>query len=141
MAVMVNQLDGEAIITDCVKSGFVANTIKFANDFGQSLARNDLSTSQIRNVYGEVKRIQMKGEDNTAFETEILLLKPKLMYAKVRGQKTTAKNAMGDLATVLSKGIDTVFELETRKEQFERFERFAAFFEAVIAYHRAAGGK
>jgi len=117
-----------------IQSGLNTEAIKFAEEFGKSLART-LSTSQIRNVFGEVRRIQQKGITNS-FDSEVLLLKPKLSYARARA------NAARDLESVLSSAIDAIFQNAINPEQkFQRFENFANFFEAILAYHRAYGGK
>ena len=117
-----------------IQSGLNTEAIKFAEEFGKSLAKT-LSTSQIRNVFGEVRRIQQKGITNS-FDSEVLLLKPKLSYARARA------NAPRDLESVLSSAIDAIFQNAINPEQkFQRFENFANFFEAILAYHRAYGGK
>ncbi len=59
---------------------------------------------------------------------ELILLKPKLRY------QTARKNELEDLALLLIRAIDQV-------ENREQFQRFADFFEAILAYHKAAGGK
>ena len=48
-----------------IEKGVNMATIKFAEKFGSFLVKNGLTTSQIRNVFGEIKRIQMK-----SFEVE-----------------------------------------------------------------------
>ena len=123
-----------------IQSGLNTEAIKFAEEFGKSLART-LSTSQIRNVFGEVRRIQQKGITNS-FDSEVLLLKPKLSYARARASGKTGADAARDLESVLSSAIDAIFQNAINPEQkFQRFENFANFFEAILAYHRANGGK
>lgn len=112
------------------------NAINFAEQFGDLLCKNGLSTNQIRNPFGEVRRIQMKG-DVLASKTEILLLKPKLAYAKARGNTVSAEA----LHQVLSKAIDSIFKDNNEAEIKKRFKNFADFFEAILAYHKAKGGK
>jgi CRISPR-associated protein Csm2 len=85
-----------------------------------------LTTSQIRNAYGLVKQMQMSGFD----EHEFALLKPKLVYAAARAGKDGAHQ----LGAVLGWGIDAV------GSDPAQFERFVDFFEAILAYHKAAGG-
>lgn len=124
-----------------IMQGIGKDTVDFAEEFGEYLVRG-LSTSQIRNVFGEVKRIQMKGEANEAFVTDVLLLKPKLAYAKARASGATQRERAEAIAEVLTAGIDGIFsEGMTSENKFKRFENFAAFFEAILAYHRANGGK
>lgn len=100
-----------------------------ASDLGPTLQRRGLTTSQIRSVYGMVKKMEMQGYERS--KADLILLKPKLAYAAARPQ---AKQGTRDLKTVLTLAIDAVKDEES-------FERFVSFFEAILAYHRAAGGK
>lgn len=92
--------------------------------------RNDerLTKSQIRNVFGSVKRMEMQGFQ----EKEFLLLKPKLAYA---AKRPGAKKGTRELEEVLSAAIEVVGSDKSK------FENFCDFFEAILAYHRAADGK
>lgn len=132
-----NGIDGVQKIPQWVTSGINEEAIKFAEEFGKDLANNDLSTSQIRNVFSEIKYIQMHGEKDFLI-TPLLLLKPKLAYAKKRKASGKAAKAAEDLEKVLGKGIDTIV---AGKNQFLLFENFANLFEAILAYHKAYGGK
>lgn len=116
-----------------IKDGIDENAIKFADDFGKFLSR-PLSSSQIRNVYGELKRIQMKGIKNE--KTSFLLLKPKLAYAAARD------NAKGllPLKDVFNKAFDAVETSDLTKAEIQ-FENFMDFMEAILAYHKSYGGK
>ena len=89
--------------------------------------RDKLSTSQIRNIYGAVKKMQMKGELDTH---KLAMLKPKLAY-------TAKRHGMGaeKLKDVLTDAISFV------ENDLKNFNRFVDFFEAILAYHRAYGGK
>lgn len=121
-----------------IQNGLNTEAIQFADRLGQHL-KDTLSTSQIRNVFGEVRRIQQKGYTNS-FDSEVLLLKPKLAYAKARAQGKN--NGATTLEQVLSPAIDAIFESNPESNQkFQRFENFANFFEAILAYHKAYGGK
>ena len=91
-----------------------------AENLGRKLARN-LKTSQIRKVYGAVKKIQMSDEFN---QNELIMLKPKLAYAAARN------NAVTDLKDALTQAIDKV------GDDPKRFKNFVDFFEATLAYHR-----
>ena len=100
--------------------------VKEAEQLGKQLARN-LTTSQIRNIYGAVKKMQMKGELDTH---KLLMLKPKLAYAAKRhgGGVETLKD-------VLTQAIDHV------GDDSKKFNRFVDFFEAILAYHKAYDGR
>lgn len=101
--------------------------VKEAEKFGEQLARN-LTTSQIRNIYGAVKKMQMKGGELDTHK--LLILKPKLAYA--------AKRHGG--------GVETLKDVLTQAINFvennpANFNRFVDFFEAILAYHKAYGGR
>ncbi len=78
---------------------------------------------------------------------ELTLLKPRLAYAASRNP------VVRHLADVLTPAIDGVLDgidfkpdardtwLAINKLALQRFGRFLDFFEAILAYHRAAGGR
>lgn len=108
---------------------------------GRRFSNNDLSTSQIRNVYGEVKKIQMKNsmlkENEKINIVPLRMLLPKLAYSAARAKK----KGTSELKDILSKGIETVLDVENDSEEIiKRFEMFSNFFEAILAYHKAEGG-
>ena len=66
---------------------------------------------------------------NATFQrNDLVMLKPKLAYAAARNE------AVADLRDALTQAIDRV------GEDPKRFKNFVDFFEATLAYHRAAGG-
>ena len=124
---------GKEVIKQCVKGGITQEVVEYAEQFGRVLKNNKLSTSQIRNVYATVKKIEMKGYKGN--ESEFLLLKPKLAYEAKRWRKGAE-----DFAGVFIEGINTIVSLSTEEKKEMAFKNFCKFFEAVLAYHRAAGG-
>ena len=100
--------------------------VEAAKKLGEKLARN-LKTSQIRKVYGAVKKIQMSDEFH---RNDLIMLKPKLAYAAARNDEEVT-----DLKDALTQAIDRV------GDDPQRFKNFVDFFEATLAYHRAAGGR
>lgn len=111
-------------------SGDTKEMVKIADALGKQLKDDGLTTSQIRNVFGAVKKMEMKGFN----EKELLLLKPKLAYASSR---PGAKEGTKELRKVLTLAIDVVGDGDNE----DKFNNFCDFFEAILAYHRAAGGK
>ena len=113
--------------------------IREAEALGKQLNSREskLTTSQIRALFGEVRQIeaQLSADEGGSQERalrKLLLLKPKMAYrAKREGRGVNA------LASVLDPAIDLVVEGPDPKENFKRF---VDFFEAILAYHRAAGG-
>jgi len=102
-----------------------------AKAIGQALSKT-LTKSQIRNIFGAVRQIQMNwtgDAQKAASYRQLLLLKPKLRYQAARTKEVKP------LADVLDKAIDYV------KDDRVRFGRFVDFFEAILAYHTAYGGK
>lgn len=102
-----------------------------AKEIGKALSKS-LTKSQIRNIFGTVRQIQMNwtGEaQKAASYRQLLMLKPKIQYQAARTKEVEP------LADVLDKGIDHVGNDQVR------FGRFVDFFEAILAYHTAYGGK
>jgi len=105
-----------------------ADMIKACETFGCELKNNKVTTTQLRNAYGSMKKLEMVGwSDQT--KTKVLLIKPRLAYAAGRH-----KHGMEGLSRVMADAIDAI-----RDEP--DFQRFCNFFEAIVAYFKAAGGK
>jgi CRISPR type III-A-associated protein Csm2 len=112
-------------------------TVEFAKEFGSYLGTDvkngykievaKLTTNQLRKFFGEVKRQQMKGYN----ETDFVLLKPKLAYAVGRAK---GKSKITDFYEIMSIAIDEV-KVEAH------FKNFIKIFEAIVAYHKAAEEK
>ncbi len=131
----MTQIDLRKIIVD----GDAEELVKQADTLGKQLVK-PLTTSQIRNIFGTVRRIAMNWPENASEEQarrahrDLLLLKPKLAYqAKREGERKGRGVEM--LRQVLDPAIDLV---EGRRE---RFQNFVDFFEAILAYHKAYGGR
>jgi len=111
-----------------ITKGIDRSCIDYADRFGKYLKNNDLTTSQIRNVFGELKRIQMKGFQKE--ESAFLLLKPKMAYAV----KRHGKMGLEALKQVFDKAYACV---HSDKE----FQNLVNFMEAILAFHKSYGGK
>lgn len=92
-----------------------------------------VTTSQIRNIFGTVKNLESKGVVSDEVISKLVLLKPKLAYVAGRNDKV---KSLKMLTIILSDAIDLVY-----KQREKRFENFCKFFEAILAYHKAHGGK
>jgi len=127
-------MDGDNIV-DKIKSdipdilsGDVEKLVEDAKQFGEYLGRGRLTTSQIRNIFSSVKRLESFKKNGT----ELLLLRPKMAYVAGRHGKRT--RVIRDLQEVMDKCIQ-----EVRDEV--SFKNFQDFFEAILAYHRYYGGE
>ena len=137
----------QASLTGIIVEGDAEELVLRAKELGTALS-DSLKTSQIRNIYGSVRQLQMswpaepKDPDRVSPDEELrireasakahrrmLLLIPRLRYQAARIQEVKP------LADVLEPAIRLV------EKDRKRFQHFAEFFEAVLAYHRAAGGK
>ncbi|MBN1950840.1 MAG: type III-A CRISPR-associated protein Csm2 [Bacteroidales bacterium] len=122
-------------IKNWVRNGIDNDTIRFADKFGKSIADNELTTSQIRNIFGEMRRIQLNGYDKE--KTAFLLLKPKLAYAVKRNKnKTRGIEDFYDFFSVAYDAVDT-----KNPEGNEHFKNLMNILEAVLAYHKYHGGQ
>jgi CRISPR-associated protein Csm2 len=125
-------VDGEAVLL-----------VDQAKSFGKAMKDDGLTKSQIRGVFGTVRQIQAGWERNVHEQNmrQVLLLKPRLAYQGAREPKVLP------LAKVLSGAIDLVAETKDLARdqvtvvQRARFGNFVDLFEAILAYHTAAGGK
>lgn len=109
-------------------------SVDFAKEFGEHLGVDDkegfkvvrakLTTSQIRKFFGEIKRQQLVGFN----ETDFIMLKPKLAYAV--GRSTGQNPKIKDFYKVI---VDAIDKVKTPHE----FENFIKIFEAIVAYHKA----
>jgi CRISPR-associated protein Csm2 len=120
-----------------ITGSITGETVKFAEDFAKELNdgnkknSKNFTTSQLRKFFGEVKRQQMNGYN----ETDFVLLKPKLAYAVGRADKNKEKTKL--FYEVLSVAIDEVQKGTTENEKAKRFKNFIQFFEAIVAYHKS----
>ena len=96
-----------------------------AEELGEKLKDRGLKTAQIRKIYGAVKKIQVS---EVFRQNDLIMLKPKLAYAAARDPAVT------DLKDALTQAIDKV-------DNSDKFKNFVDFFEATLAYHKAAGGQ
>lgn len=151
----------EYIPEDAIRNEITDETIRYAERFGKHLAtpkivetprinkktgkeeksretvEKELTSSQLRKFFGEVKRQQMTGYVESSF----VLLKPKLAYAVGRAKSDSNKTIkfykIEDLYNVLADAIDIVVGKET-VDKNKAFRNFISIFEAIVAYHKAA---
>lgn len=130
---MPSDAELKAIVVD----GDGKTLVESARKVGAALASERLTTSQIRGVFATVRLIQMKwpasatpGEAGAALR-QLLLLKPRLAY---QARRDNSGQGVERLRMVLEPAIDLVGSRE-------QFGYLVDYFEAILAYHRAAGGR
>lgn len=129
----------QAELHKIIVAGDAKTMVVQAETLGKQLAQQRLTTNQIRNIFGTVRRIEMNWPENASEEQarkahrDLLLLKPKLAYqSKREGERKGRGVEM--LRQVLDPAIDLV------EGKRKRFQNFVDFFEAILAYHKAYGG-
>ena len=114
-----------------------AELVAFARLTAQTLVKNNLTRSQIRGIFTEVRKIDSMWEGPRQGDAlrRLNMLKPKLDY------QTSRSESVKVLRDVLSAAIDEVNKAADDKDRSARFHRFMELFEAILAYHRAEGGR
>lgn len=136
--VQPNPKDPNDALSKIIVDGDAKTLVEQASQIGKNLAQEKLSTSQIRAIFGEVRKLQGQlsiQEQNENALRKLYLLKPKMAYRKEKEKGQGVKR----LVDILDPALSLVFKDPDKRE--ERFEYFVEFFEAILAYHRANGGK
>lgn len=137
-------LPDEGVLQQIIEHGDVEALVRWAETIGNGLARNErLTTSQVRGFFGMVRQIEAEADAKTErgaslppdLHRRLVLLKPKLAYQAERDRESRRGEGVLRLKQVLVPAIDLV------RDDRQRFQRFVEFFEAILAYHKAAGGR
>ena len=127
------------IIQDGDARELVQQAETLGTKFGKKQGRDSpVTTNQIRAIFGTVRQIEMnwpavndQGKREKA-ERSLMLLKPKVVYRAARERAPEFKQ----FAQVMIEAIDMV--LADGGDTRQRFGYFVDFFEAMMAYHKAA---
>ena len=112
--------------------------VTFAEQTATTLVGNNLTRAQIRNIFTEVRKIEASWDsDPVKAMRRLNMLKPKLDYSASRTKSVEV------LKVVLTDAINKVAEVADTDavERDRRFRVFMDLFEAILAYHRAKGGR
>lgn len=112
-----------------VTNGADEKLVEYAEKAGEFMAKNGLTNSKIRSIYGEIKRIQMGVFDKE--KSSFYLLKPKVAYALGRDQYN---NGLKLFKLIFDEASKYVSEQKS-------YQNFCNLIESVLAYHKAFGGK
>lgn len=119
-------------------NGISSADIQLLKDWGEYLViesdgKKRMATTQLRKFFGEVKRLQATG-----LLKDVILLEPKMAYAVGRAIKDNRGNPnikISDFYRCLSPLIRDIDQDKTK------FKNFVNIYEAIVAYHKAAGGE
>lgn len=113
--------------------------VEFSRQTAKKLVTAGLTRSQIRSIFTEVRQIEARWNSTSISKADtqrrLNMLRPKLEY------QTARHGSVDELKRVLS---DAIVEINNAREDDEKNRRFRIFmdlFEAILAYHRAEGGK
>lgn len=98
--------------------------VEFCDELANIFASQQLSSTFIRNIYGEMVRIQAGGFDNHT--ADFYLLRPKVAYAVKRSDKDY-------IAKYYSQLYNKMADVVTTATHYENLVKIA---EAIIAYHK-----
>ncbi len=126
-----------------IQEGDAQELVKQAEDLGNKFGKkrgrdSPVTTNQIRAIFGTVRQIEMNWpittskEKQAKAERDLILLKPKVVYRAAREKNAEFKQ----FAYVINDSIDMV--LDNNEDTRQRFGYFVDFFEAMMAYHKAA---
>jgi CRISPR type III-A-associated protein Csm2 len=107
-----------------VADGDMDLLIRKAKDMADALGGSDQSQTQLRRLFGEVRRIDMAWTDERAeaANNRLLMLKPRLRYQVAR------KQLRAEFVDAIEQAIDQV------QKDRSRFKHFADLTEAILAY-------
>lgn len=118
-----------------VTKGIDENAVIHAKEMASELASKGISTSQIRNVFGEIKKIQALGAEKDKGRSRLHMLGPKIAYAIGRmdsGRDAPKRDSFSKLLNEVEMAVGRIAETDHQK----RFDNFVEYMEAIVAYHR-----
>lgn len=111
--------------------------VEHAERLAAALVNENVTRTKIRGIFTEVRQIEAmwrtEGRQADALR-RLMMLKPKLAY------QTARTPALAKLKDALSEAIDEVEKCPAERRD-AAFDRFVDLFEAILAYHRARGGR
>jgi len=111
--------------------------VEHAERLADALVKNNLTRTQIHGIFTEVRQIEAmwrtEGRQAEALR-RLMMLKPKLAY------QTARTPSLAQLKDALNEAIDEVEKCPADRRD-AAFDRFVDLFEAILAYHRAKGGR
>lgn len=132
-------LPDESVLKNIIEEGKVDVLVEWAENIGRGLAKNEgLSASQVRGFFGMVRQIEaevLPEQKELSEQTyrKLVLLKPKLAYQAARERESGRTRGVAGLERVLGSSISLI------GRDPKKFRNFVEFFEAILAYHKAAG--
>lgn len=118
-------------VTKWIKEGLNNESIEWAKDFAIDALGGNFTTTQFRNIYSEIKKIESKGIFDAESKNRFLLLRPKVAYAVAKEKdrnKPDAAKKFEEFFEACYSGVDMA--------QPNTFQNFCYLIEAVLAFHK-----
>lgn len=113
-----------------IMQGIDEEGVEFCRQAAEYLQQKGMTSSYVRNIFGELKRIESKGFAQSRID--FYLLRPKVAYATARAKGRGID--MGLFREVYERMAPDVSDDRT-------FKNLVNMIEAIIAFHKACGGK
>lgn len=120
--------------TSWITDGADQEMVDYTDEAGKRMKNGNLTASQIRNIYGEIKRIQIGGYEKN--KASFLLLQPKLAYIVGRTEAKSRGNSEG-----IRVYQDIFLKAAKLVNNEKTYQNFCNLMEALVAYHKYYGGK
>ena len=118
-------------------SKYIAQDLKKVKISKSKTVNEEVSTSQIRQIFSKLKTIEAKeGLKRPENIVEFIMLNPLMAYTVGRHKKT-GLNALKDRLNI---AIKEVVMTNNKEDKQKKFKNFCRLFEAILAYHKAYGG-
>jgi len=129
-----NHDEDKCFLLNMVVQGITNDFVKIAESFGEYIAKEGgaVTSNQIRKIYFHIKKLELSNDVKKIiprFRLFLLLLK----YTVKKNERQTKLKYLKDVLEKAAEGV--IFDGLSEKEQKERFERFCAGFEAILACH------
>ena len=141
---MVEKIDGFKI---GLREYKIRDIVEDTQELGKILAvkgEKGLKTNQIRKFLDAINRFKVKQRKKTGFSEshrdELHILRYQLAYAAAK-QKKKDSDPVEPLKKVLEAAIKKTGITGNDLERLEDFNRLVQLVEAIVAYHKAEGGK
>jgi CRISPR type III-A-associated protein Csm2 len=104
------------------------NINRNAKSKGETYVENGVTTSQIRQIYSEIKRAEneYQHEEKKKAKQTLVLLKPKIAYLAAKSDENGMEMVNDDFSGWIDKAVNN----DERNIEF-----FFQFSEAIVAYH------
>ena len=111
-----------------ITNGIDTDGVDFCESVAKHLVSQKMSASYVRNIFGELKRIETKGFNNC--QVDFYMLRPKVAYSTARANNRGMNMQL----------FRNVFEAMMPHVTDRTFKNMVNMIEAIIAFHKANNG-